>query len=59
MTESQQNQPTADTWAVVEVMGHARYAGRVSQHTALGGALIRRPALPPVEPDDYSDDFEI
>ena len=30
-----------ETWAVVEVMGHSRYAGRVSQHTALGGAMIR------------------
>jgi len=31
----------AEIWAVVEVMGHTRYAGRVSQHAALGGALIR------------------
>jgi hypothetical protein len=35
------DQPNHETWAVVEVMGHSRYAGRVSQHTALGGAMIR------------------
>lgn len=37
----QHTEPPAETWAVVEVMGHARYAGRVSQHNALGGAFIR------------------
>lgn len=34
-------EPPGEMWAVVEVMGHTRYAGRISQHTALGGALIR------------------
>jgi len=28
-------------WAVVEVMGHARYAGRVSEYTQLGVPLVR------------------
>lgn len=31
----------AEVWAVVEVMGHSRYAGRISQDTTLGAALIR------------------
>jgi len=43
---------TRETWAVVEVMGHSRYAGRISQHTALGGAMIRVevPALDGIPP---------
>lgn len=28
-------------WAIVEVMGHVTYAGRVSQYTAFGAALVR------------------
>lgn len=30
-----------DTWAIVEVMGHRRYAGKVSEHPLGGVALIR------------------
>jgi len=30
-----------ELWAVVEVMGHARYAGRVSEHSELGVPLVR------------------
>lgn len=30
-----------ELWAVVEVMGHAKYAGRVSEYTALGVPLMR------------------
>jgi len=30
-----------ELWAIVEVMGHARYAGRVSEHTGLGVPLVR------------------
>ena len=33
--------PELEFWAVVEVMGHARYAGRVSEYAALGLPLIR------------------
>ncbi len=28
-------------WAIVEVMGHSKYAGRVSEHTGLGVPLVR------------------
>ena len=30
-----------ELWAIVEVMGHAKYAGRVSEYTELGVPLIR------------------
>lgn len=30
-----------DVWAVVEVMGHSQYAGRVSEYTGLGVPLVR------------------
>ncbi len=31
----------ADLWAIVEVMGHSQYAGRVSEYTDLGVPLVR------------------
>lgn len=33
--------PTTELWAIVEVMGHARYAGRVSEYAELGVPLVR------------------
>lgn len=30
-----------ELWAIVEVMGHAKYAGRVSEYTGLGVPLVR------------------
>ena len=30
-----------DTWAVCELFGHAKIAGRVSEHTIAGGAFLR------------------
>jgi hypothetical protein len=30
-----------DLWAIVEVMGHSHYAGRVSEYTGLGVPLVR------------------
>jgi hypothetical protein len=37
-----------DTWAVAEMMGHQTFAGRVSEHTIGGAALLRIdiPAVP-------------
>ena len=32
---------STELWAIVEVMGHARYAGRVSEYTELGVPLVR------------------
>jgi len=37
---SQPEQPS-DVWAIVEVMGHSQYAGRVSEFTGLGVPLVR------------------
>lgn len=33
--------PNSEVWAIVEVMGHSHYAGRVSEHTGLGVPLVR------------------
>ncbi len=30
-----------ELWAIVEVMGHSRYAGRVSEYAELGVPLVR------------------
>jgi len=30
-----------ELWAIVEVMGHAKYAGKVSEYTELGVPLVR------------------
>jgi hypothetical protein len=30
-----------DVWAIVEVMGHSQYAGRVSEYAGLGVPLVR------------------
>ncbi len=38
---NEQEAPQADTWAVVEVMGHSRYAGRISQDQSLGFPMLR------------------
>jgi len=31
----------SELWAIVEVMGHAQYAGRVSEYSELGVPLVR------------------
>jgi hypothetical protein len=38
--ETQQNQQP-DTWAIVELFGHTRIAGRISEHTIGGCAFVR------------------
>lgn len=35
------NQPPAQLWAIVELMGHQRLAGRLSEHTLAGASFIR------------------
>jgi len=47
VTESNE---TFDMWAVVELMGHRRMAGRVTEQTVAGTALLRIdiPSDPPV-----------
>jgi hypothetical protein len=32
---------TTELWAIVEVMGHSQYAGRLSEYSALGVPLVR------------------
>lgn len=39
--EKQDNDHPQDVWAIVEVMGHSQYAGRVSEYTGLGVPLVR------------------
>ena len=38
---NEQAKQSAELWAIVEVMGHSHYAGRVSEFTDLGTPLIR------------------
>lgn len=35
------NNPPQEQWAIVELMGHVKYGGRVSKDTAFGTGLIR------------------
>jgi len=32
---------TQEVWAIVEVMGHSQYAGRISEYSELGVPLVR------------------
>ncbi len=41
MSETTERDRPQDLWAIVEVMGHSRYAGRVSEYTGLGVPLVR------------------
>lgn len=34
-------QEPLDTWAIVEVMGHRKYAGRVTEHQIGGSSFVR------------------
>lgn len=43
----QQEQTPLDTWAIVEVMGHQRYAGRLTEHQIAGAGMLRID-VPPV-----------
>lgn len=40
MTDQQQHEPF-DQWAIVEVLGHNQYSGRVTEQTVGGAAMIR------------------
>ena len=35
------DQPKFDHWAIVEIMGHQKYAGRVTEQAIAGSALLR------------------
>ena len=39
MTE--QTETKLDTWAIVEIMGHTRIAGRITETTLAGGVFLR------------------
>lgn len=40
-----------DTWAIVELMGHSKIAGKISEHT-MGGAVLLRVDVPPINGHD-------
>lgn len=35
------DQPKFDQWAIVEIMGHQKYAGRVTEQPIAGSAMVR------------------
>ena len=39
--ETKQSDPFDGTWAIVELMGHQKIAGKVSEETRLGTVLLR------------------
>lgn len=47
--ESEPKEPSFEGWAVVELMGHRKITGRVSEATLAGGAFLRIdvPSSPP------------
>lgn len=60
MNEQKQQVGELETWAIVEVMGHQRYAGFVRQ-VPMGGAVMIRvdvPELPEKEIPDVSWDYD-
>ena len=40
-TESETQSLKFDEWCILEIMGHQRYAGRVTEHTIAGQAFLR------------------
>lgn len=38
---SEQEKPSFDHWCIVEVMGHQRFAGRVTEQTIGGSSFVR------------------
>lgn len=55
--DTEVKKPTFEGWAVLELMGHRRLGGRVSEATMFGGALLRIDI--PGEPGqpDYATQF--
>ena len=41
MNSEEQTPKTFDSWAVVEIMGHSRFAGRVTEQAIGGCAFVR------------------
>lgn len=46
-----EGKPFAETWALVEIMGHSKAAGRISEESHFGTALLRIDI--PTGPDSY------
>lgn len=36
-----ESKPTFDSWAIVEIMGHDKYAGRVTEEPLFGVNMLR------------------
>ncbi len=41
MSEAKESFNAFDVWAIVEIMGHQRYAGRVTEQVIAGAAFLR------------------
>lgn len=41
MNDERKSEVNAELWAIVEVMGHSQYAGRLSEYSQLGVPLVR------------------
>ena len=46
-----------DSWAIVELMGHLTRAGRISEVTKFGAALLRLDVPIPGEPDAFATEL--
>lgn len=59
MTEQQDTPPatapSTDEWAIVEIMGHLRRAGRISEADRFGARLLRVDV--PTGPDEYVTEY--
>jgi hypothetical protein len=51
MTENIQQSPFPETWALVELMGHTKVAGRITEEAHFGTPLMRCDI--PTGPDSY------
>ena len=55
MNEQASEQDQFETWAIVDVMGHQRYAGKVTEQTIAGSGFIRVD-VPSVQRRGFNDE---
>jgi hypothetical protein len=54
MAKQKNQKPPEALWAIVELLGHRKIAGRVTEQTIAGASLVRID-VPDVPGDDYND----